>query len=268
MTTMDDDNNLTREGAEYAPEEAGGGGAGWQKDEKKRDYFLPVSVLIAGVMISGSVIYMVVSKNAGTAPGANNLAAVGANAGAVNSADVSKLGSRDVILGDKNAPVTIVEYGDYQCPFCARFFEQTEPLLIANYVKTNKARIVFRNFQFLGPESAAAAASTECAKDQSKFWAYHNALYGAESADGKENNGNLTGTLFVKLAGDVGMNTKTFTDCIDSGKYVNQVAKDATDAQALGVNSTPTTYINGQQFLGALPYQQFADAIDAALKAK
>jgi len=259
-----------RQGAKYAHKGAAAD-TGEPKDGRKRDYLLPVSVLIAGVMISGSIVYMVLNKNSGTAPGAGNLAAVGANTatgGATNGGDVSKVGNRDVILGDKNAPVTIIEYSDYQCPFCAKFFKEAEPLLIANYVEAGKARMIFRNFQFLGPESAAAAASAECAKDQSKFWAYHDALYNAEAADGKENSGNLTETLFVKLAAGVGLDTKAFTDCINSGKYVNQVAKDATDAQALGVNSTPTTYINSRQFLGALPYQQFADAIDAALKAK
>ncbi len=265
---MDDNNNLTRQGAEYAYEEVGSESRG-PRGKEKRDYFLPVSILIAGVMISGSIVYMVYNKNTAPAGGDNSgVAAIGANVGAANAGDVSKLGSRDVILGDKNAPVTIIEYSDYQCPFCAKFFQETEPLLTANYVKTGKARLIFRNFQFLGPESAAAAASAECAKDQSKFWVYHDALYAAEAADGKENNGNLTGDLFVKLAADVGMDTNAFTDCINSGKYVNQIAKDATDAQAVGVDSTPTVFINGQQFRGALPYQQFADAVDAALKSK
>lgn len=72
----------------------------------------------------------------------------------------------------------------------------------------------------------------------------------------------------MKLAANVGIDTKAFASCIDSGKYTAQVQKDTADAQAAGVNSTPTSYINGQQFLGALPYQQFADAIDAALKTK
>lgn len=267
MFTMDYDKSMQGTEASGEAEFAREGAKG-----SKRDYFLPASILIAGVMISGSVIYMVVSKNStlsGAGANGKQLAAVGANTGAgVASGDISKVGSRDVILGDQNAPVTFIEYGDYQCVFCAKFFQEDQQLLVDNYIKTGKMRMVFRNFQFLGPESIAAAASAECAKDQSKFWAYHDALYAAEVADGKENNGNLTTDLFTKLAASVGMDTKTFADCVASGKYVNQVAKDTTGAQAAGVNSTPTIYINGQQFLGALPYQQFADAIDAALKAK
>lgn len=263
--TMDDNNNLTQEadvevGAEYGPE---------PEKKKERDYFLPVSILIAGVMISSSVIYMVSSKNASPSAGADNkgVAAIGANLGATNG-DVSKIGSRDVILGDPKAPVTFIEYGDYQCVFCVKFFKETQPLLVENYVKSGKMRMIFRSFQFLGQESVTAAASAECAKDQSKFWTYHDALYAAEAADGQENNGNLTRNLFVKLAGDVGMDTKAFSDCVDSGKYANQVSKDAADGQALGVASTPTIYVNSQQFLGALPYTQFANAIDSALKTK
>ena len=240
------------------------------KNQKGKDYLLPVSVLIAGVMISGSIIYLVLSSKGVPAAGTNNnnLAAIGAGGNATSTGDVSKLESRDVILGSPNAPVTFIGYGDYQCTFCGKFFSEAEPLLVANYVKTNKMRMIFRNFQFLGLESVAAAVSAECAKDQSKFWAYHDALYSAEVADGRENNGNLTRDLFIKLAGNVGMDTKAFADCVDSGKYVNQVNNDTVDAGALGVNSTPTAYVNGRQFLGALPYQQYAAVIDGLLKAK
>jgi protein-disulfide isomerase len=226
------------------------------------NYFLPISILLAGVMISGSIIYLVGSKNQGAAaPGA------GGNPPAPVATGLPPVGGRDVILGDANAPVTFIEYGDYQCPFCGQFFSQVEPKLRDNYVKTGKVRIVFRSFQFLGPESIAAAQSAECAKDQSKFWAYHDALYGAEVADGHENSGNLTRALFISLAKSVGMDTGAFTSCIDSNKYADQVQKDIDAAQnAAGVNSTPTAFVNGQKMIGALSYDQYAAAIDALLK--
>jgi protein-disulfide isomerase len=112
----------------------------------------------------------------------------------------SPLGARDVILGDPNAPVTFIEYGDYQCPFCARFFTDVEPLIRDQYVKTGKVKIIFRSYPFLGAESTAAAEAAECAKDQGKFWEYHDALYTAESQDGHENNGSMTRDLFLTLA--------------------------------------------------------------------
>lgn len=233
-----------------------------------RDYFLPISILVAGAMVSGSIIYLVGSRNVGpnAAPAAvggvnNQLAAVGAS-GSLN------LSPGDVILGDPKAPVTLIEYGDYQCPFCGRFFSQTELPLRDDYIKTGKVKMIFRNFAFLGPESTAAGAAAECAKDQKQFWAYHDALYNAEIADGQENNGNLNSTLFLKLASDLKLDTSSFKSCLDGGKHAARVTEDAAKAQDVGVNSTPTVFINGQKMTGALPYAQFKGAIDTALKVK
>ncbi len=236
----------------------------------KHDYFLPISILVAGVMISGSIIYLVGSKN--SAPAAvlgnnNQLAAVGTGLAQSGSKGLD-LSSGDVILGDPRAPVTFIEYGDYQCPYCGMFFTQVEQKLRDEYIKTGKVRMVFRNFQFLGPESTAAGAAAECAKDQKQFWAYHDALYIAEIADGKEHNGNLNRTLFLKLASDLKLDVNAFTSCLDGGKYTARVAEDTPRAQDVGVNSTPTSFVNGQKLTGALPYAQFKGAIDTALKAK
>lgn len=236
-----------------------------EEKEQKKDYLLPVSILTAGIMISGSIIYVVGSKNLEKTSRIekNQLAELNQN-----QSDGLEISSRDVILGNPDAPVTFIEYGDYQCPFCARFFTQVEEPLREEYIKTGKVRMVFRNFQFLGPESEAAGEAAECAKDQGKFWAYHDALYTVESKDGAENNGNLNRSLFVKIAGDLGMDTASFISCIDGKKYADQVAKDTSDARSLGVNSTPTSFINGRKIVGALPYSQFKAAIDEALKVK
>lgn len=234
------------------------------KSDRKSSYFLPISILVAGVLISAAVIYSSGGKNSGNLAALTVPPAPQQNA----AADVSKILGRDVVLGNPNAPVTFVEYADYQCPFCAQFFEQTEPLIIKNYVDTGKVKFIFRSFQFLGPESVAAAEAAECAKDQNKFWPYHDALYSAEAADGHENNGNLNRNLFLKLAGDVGLDLKSFAACIDGNKYAGQIKKDAADAQAVGVNSTPVSFINGEEVQGALPYGQFAAIIDNFLKTK
>lgn len=219
-------------------------------------------------MIAGSIIYLVGNKNANPAPqmagngGAQNqLAAVGAVANL-------EIGGRDVVLGDPNAPVALIEYGDYQCPFCGKFFSEVDLKLRDEYIKSGTVKMVFRDFAFLGPESDAAAAAAECAKDQKQFWAYHDALYTTEIADGKENSGNLTRDLFMKLASGLKMDTAAFTACLDAGKYTNQVSQDSDAARSLGVNSTPTVFINGQKFTGAQPYADFKAAIDTALKVK
>lgn len=228
---------------------------------RRGDYLLPGSILMAGILISGSIIY-VVGKQSGNAAlnnTANQLAQVGS---------APKVSERDVVLGDAKAPVTFIEYGDYQCPFCGRFFSETEPLLRDNYVKTGKIKMVFRDFSFLGPESLAAAEAAECAKDQQQFWPYHDALYQAENADGHENSGNLNKDLFVKIAGDLKLDAKAFTQCLDSQKYAKQVQSDTENGASAGVNSTPTSFVNDQKLLGALPYAQFQSVIDGILSNK
>src|SRR3989344_6619341 len=157
-----------------------------------KEYLLPVSILVAGVLIAGSVIYSTGLKNR-----PNNNAA---KEPTVLNEEVLKLTSDDVVLGDPDAPVTLIEYSDFQCPFCGRFFSQTENLIKENYIQTGKAKFVYRHFAFLGPESVAAAEAVECAKDQGKFWEYHDQLFTEEIKDGKEHNGNLNGALFDTIA--------------------------------------------------------------------
>lgn len=217
-------------------------------ETKQKDYILPASIIAAAVLISGSIIYLVGSSKNGT----------GGNGGGRNPVindSVQKQNPRDVILGDAKAPVTIIEYGDYQCTFCVRFSQTTETTIRENYVKAGKVKMVFRNFQFLGAESELAAQAAECAKDQGNFWAYHNAIYQAEAKDGRENNGNLNKALFVQLAKDVVLDVDKFTSCYDSGKYVDSVKEDTKNAAVLGVESTPTFFVNGQLVKGAQPFE-------------
>lgn len=225
--------------------------------------FLPISILVAAVLISGSLIYAASATKFGTQPVAENPS--GAKPPSVDAAEAMKPRDRDVVLGDPNAPVTLVEYGDYQCPFCGRMFSEVEPLLRKNYIETGKLKMVFRGFQFLGLESTNAGAATLCANDQGKFWAYHDEIYKAEIADGVENNGNLNRTLFLSLATKVGLDAKAFAICLDSDKYVAEVQAETQAASAIGVNSTPSNFINGTAIQGAQPYDAFKVVIDAAL---
>jgi protein-disulfide isomerase len=242
---------------------------------EQKDKFLPISILIAAVVIAGALVFASLYKGGSSAAPAagtagNNNPTVAGPAATTTPAALMTLGPRDAILGNANAPVTIVEYGDYQCPFCTRFFTQTEPQIIQNYVDTGKARFVFRDFAFLGPESTAAANAAQCAEDQNKLWSYHDALYAAKVQDeakgGSEDDGFFNRTLFLKLAGQVGLNIPTFTSCIDGSKDASAVSAEVSAAQAGGVNSTPTFLVNGQQIQGAEPYATFSAAIDAAAK--
>jgi len=227
----------------------------------KRDYLLPASILVAAILISGSIVYLVGSRSDGGVRGEDS-----GQLAAIKETAPLKTSDRDVILGDLEAPVTLIEFGDYQCPFCGRFFEQVELPLRENYIKSGKVKMVFRNFSFLGPESTDAAEAAECAKDQKQFWAYHDLIYQIEIKDGRENNGNLDRDLFLKLADELKLDHSAFASCFDSKKYAGQVEKDNDNARVLGVNSTPTTFVNSQKIVGALPYAQFQAAIDSILK--
>lgn len=232
-----------------------------ETNQQRRDYLLPASILVAAILISGSIVYLVGSKSS-EGVGAKDPGQLAA----VKEVAPLKTSDRDVILGDPKAPVTFIEFGDYQCPFCGRFFEQVEVPLRENYIKSGKVKMVFRNFSFLGPESTAAAEAAECAKDQKQFWAYHDLIYQTEIKDGRENNGNLNRDLFLKLADELRLDRSAFASCFDSKKYEGQIQKDTDNAKALGINSTPTTFVNSQKLVGALPYSQFQAAIDSILK--
>lgn len=243
---------------------------GGEAPKQPNGKFLPVSILIAAAVIGGVIVFA--ATRGGSLNGSNGAAQLppsGAPA-APTPASVPPISGRDVVLGNANAPVTLIEYGDYQCPFCGRFFSQVEPSLRTDYINTGKVKMVFRNFQFLGQESVAAGEAAECAQEQNKFWAYHDALYAAKVGDAAngENDGFFNRAEFIKLAEQVKLDANAFTSCIDGNKYVKQIEQDKASASALGVNSTPTTFINGQQVVGAQPYSAFKAVIDAALQKK
>lgn len=230
--------------------------------KKEKDYILPLSILLAGFLISGAVIYSV---------GVKNTPELSQGRKAPLTAALNESGAAiiepgdDVILGDPKAKVTLIEFGDYQCPFCGRFFTETEGHLRSEYIETGKVRMVYKDFAFLGPESLLAAQGAECAKDQSKYWEYHDGLYKMETADNQENNGNISLDVLKRMASELGLNRVSFDSCLDSKKYEEEVKNDYNEGQAIGVRSTPTVFINGQRIEGALPYSVFKEAIDQAL---
>jgi protein-disulfide isomerase len=230
-----------------------GEGGEEQMPRRQNDRFLPISIVVAAVLICGAIVFSVFYR-----PGSPSAGTVGANAPAgsaqapaVSVASLMTLSSRDEVLGNANAPVTIVEYGDYQCPFCTRYFAQIQPLIKTQYLDTGKAKMVFRDFPFLGPESTAAANAAQCAGDQGKLWSYHDALYTAKIGDensnqNAENDGFFTRAEFLTLAGQVGLNMQTFTSCLDGNADANAVSSEKAAAVAAGVESTPTTIVNGK----------------------
>ena len=171
----------------------------------------------------------------------------------------------DPVKGDPKAKLTIVEFADYQCPFCQRFFKDVEPQLIKDYVDTGKAMFVFKDLAFLGKESTDAANAALCAKEQNKFWEYHDYLF---SHQGAENSGTFAPDKLKGFAADLGLNASQFNTCLDSQKYSSQVAADQAEASKNGFNSTPSVAVGSTPIIGAQPYAQFKTAIEAELAKK
>lgn len=217
---------------------------------EKKDRFLPISIIVAAVLICGAILFAAFYRSAPSAGGA----AAGAPQSPTPTttlASLMKIGSRDEVLGNANAPVTIVEYGDYQCPFCTRYFSQIQPSIKSQYLDSGKAKMIFRDFPFLGPESVSAANAAQCAEDQGKLWAYHDALYAAKTVDetksaSAENDGFFTRAEFLTLASQVGLNAQTFTSCLDNNQHTNDVSAEKAAAVSAGIGSTPTTIVDGK----------------------
>lgn len=164
----------------------------------------------------------------------------------------------DSVKGPENAKVTIVVFTDYQCPFCGKFAREILPLIISEYVDSGKAKIAIRDFPLsFHTNSEKAAEASECAHEQGKFWEYHDKLFA--------NQQKLGITDLKQYAKDLGLDTAKFDQCLDSGKYANEVKKDFQDGQSYGVSGTPTILINGMPVIGAQPFSAFKQIIDAEL---
>jgi len=240
------------------------------ENQNKKNYLLPASILIAAILVAGALIYSAGVKGTKTDTQTANLQGI---AGAPTKSAGPQIGDA-VILGNPQAAVTIFVFSDYQCPFCGKFFSEAESLIRKNYVETGKAKMVYKDLAFLGPESVAAAQAADCAKDQGKFWAYHDAIFNieikeSETLGNNEQTGNLNRDTLKNIASDLKMNVDEFLSCFDSKKYATEVENDTKEAgSVMDKISTPTIFINGQMIQGAYPYSAFSQAIDEALNKK
>ncbi len=223
---------------------------------------LPASILLSTIIISASLLY-IHGFGGGSLLG-NSQQAAGDNGGAKAPTGPVKVDIGDSpTLGNANAPVKIIEFADFQCPFCKRYFDQNESSIIKDYVNTGKAVFVWKDYAFLGQESTWAAEAARCAKDQGKFWQYHDYLYAHQ---GQENSGTFTKSKLEGFAASLGLNTAQFNSCLNSDKYASDVQKEQQYGSSVGVQGTPATFINGVLVSGAVPYATLKAAIDAALK--
>lgn len=216
--------------------------------------------ILAAILIVGAFVFFMDKDNGNTAPTGNVVNNPGQQLPEQN-ARVEVDADDDAVIGDKNAPVEIIEFSDYECPFCQRHYQQTYGQIKKDYIDTGKVKYALRDFPLSFHQQAQKAAeAAECAGELGGDEAYfkmHDKLFGEGVAKGVEG--------FKAYAKAIGLDTKKFNDCLDSGKMSSEVAKDISDGGAAGVQGTPAFFINGKLLSGAQPFSAFKQAIDAEL---
>ena len=164
----------------------------------------------------------------------------------------------DPAWGPEDAPVTIIEFSDFECPFCTRFRKQTYDRIKEAY--GDKIRFVYRDFPLvqLHPQAVPAAIAAQCANEQGKFWEYHDLLFLGDKPLGRD--------TYVAYADQLGLDVDEFSRCIDEERYMDEVQKDFEDGVAAGVRGTPTFFINGVPLVGAQPFENFQAVIEQELQ--
>ena len=163
--------------------------------------------------------------------------------------------------GSDKAPVTLIEFSDFQCSFCRKFWQTTLPEIEKKYIKTGKVKFVYRHLAILGKHSMATAQAAECAGEQGKFWEYHDKLFASAGSPLAFTDGKLKG--YTK---ELGLKSENFNRCLDSGKYFKKVDGETATGGFLGARGTPAFFLNGQLMVGAQPFEVFEAAIEKELK--
>ena len=177
----------------------------------------------------------------------------------------------DPIIGDPDAPITIVEFSDFQCPFCARFNAQTLPLILEEYIEQGKVKLVFRDFpiQSIHPNALPASVAAECANEQDKFKEMHDILFEKQNEWNKVETSEAL-SFFVQYAIDMQLDQDTFESCLSSGKYIEEIKNDLEDGRDYGVSGTPGFFVGNDEIgyvelKGAQPFESFKRVIDIQL---
>lgn len=172
------------------------------------------------------------------------------------------------ILGDPNAPITLIEFGDYQCHFCNVFFHSTEEDILKKYVETGKVRMIFKDYNIIGPDSVNASHGAHCASDQGLFWEYHDILYSNWTG---ENNGWASSENLARFAQEIGLDVDVWTECMIKGAHSKNIIASNNDAKSLELTGTPAFFVIGPdgkttRLFGAQPFETFEKVFDSELK--
>ena len=166
-----------------------------------------------------------------------------------------------IIMGNPNAKITIVEFGDYQCTFCYKFHDETMKKITDEYIKTNNVNFVYKDFPLNGEQSILASEATYCAEKQNKFWEYHNTLY---NNWGGENTGWITENVLLGFAKDVRLNLDDFSQCLENSEFRQKVLDNEQFGKNIGINATPSFLIFNNdevyRIIGAQPFEKFEQA--------
>lgn len=218
---------------------------------------LPISIILAAVIISGSLLYI---RNNNEGPRTRTGSTASDKPVKVN------VDSNDRVLGNDKARITIIEFSDFQCPFCRSFWQDTLPTLKKDYIDTGRARLVYKHFPLdFHPGAKPFALAAECAGDQNKFWEMHDKIFTEQA---KQGSGTITfkASNTKKWASELGLDTAIFNQCFDSGKYANKIENDSKYGASLGVSGTPSFFINGINVVGAQPLANFVTVINQVSK--
>jgi len=208
-----------------------------------KNLYLPISIIIAGLIIAGSIIFYTQSQKV-------------QQKSAGEPTEKFTIAESDHIKGDPDAPVTLIEYSDFQCPFCAAFHPTIKKVLDDN---PGKVRWVYRHFPLdqIHQNARPAAEASECSAEQGKFWEFADLLF--------ENQEKLGENFYKELAARVGINQSQFNECLFSRKYKDKVETDLEEGIKVGVKRTPGSFVNGELVSGAVPYETLKTAVEKAL---
>lgn len=222
-----------------------------------RNVMVPVIVVVIAAVALG---FALVSASGGDDDGQGSSSAQAASGNGEETESTERRDEADPLaMGDVDAPVVMVNYSDFQCPYCGKFARDSQPELVKDYVDEGILRIEWRDFPYFGDESKVSAVAARAAAEQDKFWEFHDEMY----ADQPEmNSGKIDTEYLTDIAEDIDLDVDQFKADLESDEFQDQVEEDFTEGQQIGVTGTPTFVINGTQIVGAQPLNTFTDVIE------
>ncbi len=220
----------------------------------KKSYAVPIAILVAGLAVAGAIAFRPDS-------GGSDSANIAKDGGTPTVERTAITADDDPVLGNPDATVTFINFGDFRCRYCKLFQETIKPAIMEKYVKTGKVKYVYRDLITMGDNSILAAGGANCAGEQGKYWEFADMLHSGEGGHSAV----YTEDSLSGIAVSLGLDAEKFKQCLRSGEYVKEVKKDTEDARAAGATGTPTVFINGRIIVGLASLGEYERIIDEEL---